>query len=223
MVTVLGERTVSVFDSQSIKRFLCYRKNAGVKLATLQRYRNALQSARAFFGDKMPESTQSMERWRDYLLQEGYALNTVNCIASALNVYLVYIGRMDLCLRGKKAPGMSVQPERKGPLLFDSKEIETFLHSRQAEGTELAMMKRYRKALQSARDFCEKSQPVTAASLLEWRAYLLGIGYAPNTVNCMASALNTYLVYIGYPDWCLPRLRATARKERGRTEHEDSA
>ena len=96
MVTVLGERTVSVFDSQSIKRFLCYRKNAGVKLATLQRYRNALQSARAFFGDKMPESTQSMERWRDYLLQEGYALNTVNCIASALNVYMLYIGRKEM-------------------------------------------------------------------------------------------------------------------------------
>ena len=223
MATELGERTVSVFDPQSIERFLCSRKNAGVQLATLQRYRNALKSVMAFFGDKLPESTQSMEQWRDYLLQEGYALNTVNCIASALNVYLSHVGRTDLCLRGKKAPGTLMPQERKRPLLFDSKEIETFPNSRQAEGTELAMMKRYRKTLQSVQDFCEKSQPVTAAHLLEWQAYLLGIGYAPNTVNCMTSALNTYLVYIGYPDWCLPRLRATARKERGQTEHEDSA
>lgn len=99
MPTEHGKKFVSVFDPQTIESFLSIRQIAGAKLATLQRYRNVLQSVVTFFDDELPESSQSTERWRDYLLQEGYALNTVNSMTSALNTYLTYIG-----YSGKHAP-----------------------------------------------------------------------------------------------------------------------
>lgn len=99
MPTEHGKKFVSVFDPQTIESFLSIRQTAGAKLATLQRYRNVLQSVVTFFDDELPESSQSTERWRDYLLQEGYALNTVNSMTSALNTYLTYIG-----YSGKHAP-----------------------------------------------------------------------------------------------------------------------
>ena len=152
MPTEHGKKFVSVFDPQTIESFLSIRQTAGAKLATLQRYRNVLQSVVTFFGDELPESSQSTERWRDYLLQEGYALNTVNGMTSALNVYLAYIGRTDLCLRGKRVPKVPTNHSQPTQNLFDDGEIETFLNNRLAEGTGVMMMKRYRKdSVQCAR------------------------------------------------------------------------
>lgn len=51
-----------------------------------------------------------------------------------------------------------------------------------------------------------------AQSIRMWREHLLQAGYTLNMVNYLTSALNTYLVYIGYPDWCVPRLRANGKQ-----------
>ena len=206
MPTEHGKKFVSVFDPQTIESFLSIRQTAGAKLATLQRYRNVLQSVVTFFGDELPESSQSTERWRDYLLQEGYALNTVNGMTSALNVYLAYIGRTDLCLRRKRVPKVPTNQSQPTQNLFDDGEIETFLNNRLAEGTGVMMMKRYRKTLYSAQDFVGNLQPITELALQQWQDHLLNIGYAVSTVNSMTSALNTYLTYIGYSGKHAPHL-----------------
>ena len=49
MPTEHGKKFVSVFDPQTIESFLSIRQTAGAKLATLQRYRNVLQSVVTFF------------------------------------------------------------------------------------------------------------------------------------------------------------------------------
>ena len=48
MPTEHGKKFVSVFDPQTIESFLSIRQTAGAKLATLQRYRNVLQSIVTF-------------------------------------------------------------------------------------------------------------------------------------------------------------------------------
>ena len=127
-----------------------------------------------------------------------------------------------LCtLKGRNSMPMAVPAQTAS--LFDPQTIENFLRDRCAAGVKPVTLERYAHVLQDITAFLHNGCLETARSLRQWQEQLFRAGYALNTVNCMTSALNTYLVYIGYPDWCLPRLRATAKKERGQTEHEDSA
>lgn len=81
---------------EAIEGFINHMLNSGFKQGTVRQYQYCLNR----FYEDLPEDktvyADSIDRWRDKMLAEGFAPRTINTGISAVNRLLGYLGRRDL-------------------------------------------------------------------------------------------------------------------------------
>lgn len=80
---------------QLIKSFLDYLKECGRLNGTIRKYALDLRSFYNFLPEEKYLSANSLVNWRDYLMQAGFAVRTVNTRIAACNSFLSYLDRKD--------------------------------------------------------------------------------------------------------------------------------
>ena len=78
-----------------IDRFLVSLQKKGRVDGTLQWYRRGLNQLYEALPNEKFIGVDTLSRWRDSLLQDGYAANTVNQFMAAVNSYLAYAGKRE--------------------------------------------------------------------------------------------------------------------------------
>lgn len=94
-----------------IQRFLTVYESLDRVEGTVKFYQRKL---RKFYQDLPEDKTirhGTLEKWREQLLKEGYAPNTVNSFLSAANAFLDYIGHREFQLAGQLREERPPQPE----------------------------------------------------------------------------------------------------------------
>ncbi len=94
-----------------MEAFLEHLRERGCSGNTLDKYRRALAQLRAFLPQDGQLEADTLLRWREALLADGYAPRTVNACISAANSLLDFLGRRDLQLAPMRLPEGGVQPE----------------------------------------------------------------------------------------------------------------
>ena len=111
-MAVPSERVVlQKIEPSHIEAFLEHLRRSGRPSGTLEKYQRDL----TLFYDFLPESKELDEavlaQWPATMLEEGYALRTVNSRISVLNSFLRHVGRRDLQLAILERPEDGGQPE----------------------------------------------------------------------------------------------------------------
>lgn len=86
-------------------------RDRGRKRESLGVYRRCLTALYDYLPPEKVVRRETLGQWRDWMLAEGYAAQTVNCGLSAANGLLDHCGRRDLQLTAHLRPGKTSQPE----------------------------------------------------------------------------------------------------------------
>ncbi len=78
---------------------------------TRELYERAVKMLVDFLPDGRTLDSKILEQWKQYLIDSGYALRTINSRISALNSLMKFIGRRDLQLSPLTLPETEIQPE----------------------------------------------------------------------------------------------------------------
>lgn len=100
-----------VLSPERVEEFLGTLEGKGGAEGTLKRYRYNLN---LLYADLPPDKEirrGTLARWRESLLERGYAASTVNVSISAANSFLAYWGRRELQLMERLEPQTEFQPE----------------------------------------------------------------------------------------------------------------
>lgn len=87
---------------KEVSRFRGYLESRERSQGTIEKY---VRDLRRYFRETAPDSWISHEaavRWRDSLLEQGYAAVSVNAMLAAVNGYFAFRNRMDCCARPLK-------------------------------------------------------------------------------------------------------------------------
>ena len=76
----------------SILEFSARLEAAERSAGTVEKYRRDVRAFAAWLGEREIECAAG---WKDYLLEKGYAANTINSMLSAVNKFLKFLGRED--------------------------------------------------------------------------------------------------------------------------------
>lgn len=93
---------------QAFFLFLEAKKRSG---GTRELYERAVKMLLDFLPDGRTLDRELLERWKQQMIDAGYALRTVNSRISALNSLMKFMGRRDLQLSHLTLPENEVQPE----------------------------------------------------------------------------------------------------------------
>ena len=95
---------------EQMAAYLADLRGRGRSAGTVASYRGKLELLyRALPDGRIGGDT--LRRWRDQLLAEGYSPSTVNVSIAAANSFLEWLGRRELQLTGQLSPESDVQPE----------------------------------------------------------------------------------------------------------------
>lgn len=111
---VLSRRTEEggvVLTPERIEAFLERQKSRSTTEDTVKRYRHALDLLYAALPTDKEIRHDTLARWRESLLERGYAPRTVNVCVSAANSLLSYLGRREFQLMERLEPQVEIQPE----------------------------------------------------------------------------------------------------------------
>lgn len=89
-----------VMEVRDIERFLTEWGKQNRSPQTVGKYRNALMKLYAFLPEDHIVRRDTVYRWREWLLQSGYAPNTVNLHISVCNTWLEFMDRREYQLLG---------------------------------------------------------------------------------------------------------------------------
>lgn len=96
---------------ESMEEFLEACRTEGRVEGTLKWYQRGLN----YFYEALPEDKTvrhgTLERWREELLQKGYAPGTINSFLSVSNSYLDFVGHREYQLASQLKPGTELRPE----------------------------------------------------------------------------------------------------------------
>ena len=105
-----------LLDERSAEEFFLFLKEKSRTAGTIENYRHSLEE----LYDYLPEEdggsgkyigSGTLARWRGDLLQQGYAVRTVNARMSAVNKFLEYRNRRDLQVAPMSVEQDGIQPE----------------------------------------------------------------------------------------------------------------
>lgn len=82
-------------SKKQIQRFLAAHAESGCTENTIRQYRAALLSFHDFLPESGAVSLDSLARWQEALLEQGYSSRTVSARVSAVNALLDYLERRD--------------------------------------------------------------------------------------------------------------------------------
>lgn len=100
-----------VLSPERIEEFLGTLEAKGSVEGTLKRYRYNLDLLYTDLPPGKEIRRGTLARWRESLLERGYAASTVNVSISAANSFLAYWGRRELQLMERLEPQAEIQPE----------------------------------------------------------------------------------------------------------------
>lgn len=99
-----GTRNPRVMTRESLEDFLDHLDEKGSSLDSLDTYRRKLNALYDFLGEDRRLGRNTLPRWRESLLEQGYAEFTVNAFIYVANSYLNYVGLRDYQLVGLSRP-----------------------------------------------------------------------------------------------------------------------
>ena len=103
--------TGALMRPEEMEAFLASCEAEGRVEGTLQWYRRGLR----YLYEALPEDKtirrDTLERWREDLVEKGYAPSTINSFLSVSNAYLDFVGHREYQLAGQLKPETEIQPE----------------------------------------------------------------------------------------------------------------
>ncbi len=109
----------------------------------------------------------------------------------------------------------SAPPKTKGSLVLTKSQIERFLKELKQTDRSDATIDSYRQNLLAFYDFLPPDKRIDSRSLAAWQAALREKAYAPHSINCRISAVNSLYNYLGKRNWQLVNNQRPQRLEDG--------
>ena len=96
---------------ETICAYISEMERKGRVQGTIEEYKRNLRLLYDFLPDHKRIKKDTLQRWRDSLLEQGYTARTANARVSAANSYLAFCGRRDLQLMRQLETEAYTQPE----------------------------------------------------------------------------------------------------------------
>lgn len=96
---------------ETICAYISEMERKGRVQGTIEEYKRNLRLLYDFLPDHKRIKKDTLQRWRDSLLEQGYTARTANARVSAANSYLAFCGRRDLQLAHQLETEAYAQPE----------------------------------------------------------------------------------------------------------------
>lgn len=104
MKSKAGTTTPRIMTLGDIEEFLDYLDEKGSPMDSLDTYRRKLTALYNFLGEEKRLGRNTLSKWRESLLKQGYAEPTTNAFIYVANSYLNYVGLRDYQLVGLPRP-----------------------------------------------------------------------------------------------------------------------
>lgn len=98
------EREAIRFEHKDIGSFLEFLSAKNRSAGTLEKYARDLQTLYNFLPEEKSLTEQTLLQWQAWMVEQGYAVRTINGRLSAANSFLEYRGRRDLQLLSMDSP-----------------------------------------------------------------------------------------------------------------------